>query len=256
MKETAIKKIEELEELGRSFETKLGFVFRGQGCAKWDLATTLERHCDRLMVPVQDLEPWIYNDFKRQAANYIDGNTPSKDETIDWLSLMRHHGAPSRLLDFSCSFWIAVFFALESAESEFAVFAVNLDGLFKTGIGTVSKSRMSGVEIVSNSILGEDHFDPPFVFGCSPNIENQRFASQQGHFLVGTSSKTRFHDAIEQMDQKSENRIIEKFILDFGLQHQLLYKLASMNISMASLMPGLDGFARSLCNPRLKNVLY
>jgi hypothetical protein len=43
--------------------------------------------------------------------------------------LIQHHGGPTRLLDFTHSFYVAAFFALERATEDVAVWAVNLDRL-------------------------------------------------------------------------------------------------------------------------------
>src|SRR6058998_3676205 len=45
--------------------------------------------------------------------------------TLEWLALMQHYGAPTGLLDFTRSFWIALFFAFEEAESDCSVVALD-----------------------------------------------------------------------------------------------------------------------------------
>lgn len=50
-------------------------------------------------------------EFQRKAALYIE-HEPDKDNFLEWLSLMRHCGAPTRLMDWTYSFFIAVYFAL------------------------------------------------------------------------------------------------------------------------------------------------
>jgi len=39
---------------------------------------------------------------------------------------MQHHGAPTRLLDFTYSFYIAAYFALEESEKDCAIWALNM----------------------------------------------------------------------------------------------------------------------------------
>jgi len=55
------------------------------------------------------IEAEFVAEFQRGARNYL-----NKDELpeylIEWLALMQHHGAPTRLLDFSRSPFIAAFF--------------------------------------------------------------------------------------------------------------------------------------------------
>jgi len=54
---------------------------------------------------------------------------------VEWLALMRHYGAPTRLMDWTWSFYVAVFFAMHDippeSEDNCAVWALNLDELRK-----------------------------------------------------------------------------------------------------------------------------
>src|SRR5258708_4434671 len=66
-----------------------------------------------------------------QYANHV----PRKNSEIEWLSVMRHHGAPTRLLDFTYSIYVAAYFALETADMDCAVWAVNGPWALKESVG-------------------------------------------------------------------------------------------------------------------------
>src|SRR5262245_56010695 len=94
------------------------WLFRGQRCDKWELRTSLERCWERLKIKSNlrnDFELRIIREFKRAYHQYAQ-HIPSSDNIIEWLSLMQHHGAPTRLLDFTYSIYVAAYFAIEYAE--------------------------------------------------------------------------------------------------------------------------------------------
>ena len=67
--------------------------------------------------------------FRRKAHNYLD-DPRALDDDLRCLALMQHHGAPTRLLDFTKSPYVAAFFALESATDDASVYALNTPALW------------------------------------------------------------------------------------------------------------------------------
>ena len=53
------------------------------------------------------------------------GHVPEWEDDFQWLALMQHHGAPTRLLDFTWSPYVAAFLALERAVDDAAVWAIH-----------------------------------------------------------------------------------------------------------------------------------
>src|SRR5262245_61006901 len=91
------------------------WIFRGVSAWEHKLDTTFDRVVADLSLDEADrwkFEAWMLSEFKRRAHHYLGkSNTPNPNDYLEWFSLMRHHGAPSRLLDFSYSFFVAAYFA-------------------------------------------------------------------------------------------------------------------------------------------------
>lgn len=77
------------------------------------------------------VEAGLLRQFKRQCHHHT-SQTPEPRDTMEWLALMQHYGAPTRLLDWPYSFYAAVFFAVDGASERkvgdtCCVWAINAD---------------------------------------------------------------------------------------------------------------------------------
>jgi hypothetical protein len=98
---------------------KHGWLYRGQRGADWSLQTSLER-CDRQGIPAArrvSVELELSREFRRAYHQYA-LHVPRPESVLEWSSVMQHHGAPTRLLDFTYSIYVAAYFALESPDGE------------------------------------------------------------------------------------------------------------------------------------------
>jgi hypothetical protein len=254
-----------------------GSVYRGQSNLEWELETSLRRtiinndkHC---VTDEPDdgqfafAERMSLRNFKSRAHFYLN-HLPSVDDLIGWLAVMQHHGAPTRLLDFSYSLYISIYFALINTTTDSCVWAINDNWLRAQGTIYSADSgflatndlrfgQLSAIYKTANSIISENNFDNdngedaivnPAIMMLELDQQIPRLAIQQGLFLMPTNIQKSFVTNLKSMyDQdQSHTDVITKLIFPIGLRYRALSHLKMMNITAETLFPGIDGFAVSL----------
>ena len=133
------------------------WLFRGQSDAGWPITSSLERMnriaCDHLRDServFRATERIAIEEFKRQAHALVENGNLSN---LEWTMLMRHHGVPTRLVDFTEVPLFALFFAIEDDSSkDFAVWAVARDEMkdwyAQSRIGT----KIPGIDELSKTL--------------------------------------------------------------------------------------------------------
>jgi hypothetical protein len=235
------------------------WLFRGQSHAKWNLRTSLERIFDREAIPFgkrSDLEAELLRDFRRAYHQY-GFHVPAPDAHLEWLSLMQHHGAPTRLLDFSYSVYVAAYFALEHAEDEdCAVFAVNGPWAVNQSIAALKTKGKDDLEKHTGRTTREVEkeaydalFTEPFAkcaYPVNPFRLNDRLRIQKGLFVMPGDARIGFMQNLEALPGHDSGENFVKVIIPAKMKRQALEHLFYMNVSRTSLFPGLDGYASSL----------
>ncbi len=251
-KEIPFTNWDEFKNLAKN--SRLEWIFRGQSNACWELQTTLER--SNIVTDFPEFEDQLIEEFIRGAKFYLkEEQIPSS--LLEWFSLIQHFGAPSRLLDFSKSPYIAAYFAFEQATEEFekvSIWVVDKISLFQSAMyyfdGKIEKKTNS------HYVFADETFECVFdkskeggfncVFPVEPKNVNQRYHLQQSIFLC---QGNQYESLINQFGFIRED-LIEKTIMKVTIptseKKTAIRDLIKMNITRATLFPGLDGFAKSL----------
>lgn len=235
------------------------WIFRGINDSTLALETALERNGrihDGGTSNLKVREATLLREFQRRYYHYSQ-HAPLKDDTLEWLSIMQHHGAPTRLLDWSYSIYVAAYFALEDAEDDCAVWAINTDWIFreleKLFDDTARKQFLiAPIQDTDNhralfdELFMRNEHGLSFVASFAPFRMNQRLTIQKGTFVVPSDISKGFEDNLSAMTGHDDSNNLKRVIIPISQRKLAIESLFYMNISRATLFPGLDGFSSSL----------
>ncbi len=232
------------------------WCFRGDQCQAGGFKTSLERAAvdrwGRDWSELLAIEEGLVRRFKREAHLYL-SNEPAEGDRIGWLSLMRHHGAPTRLLDWTYSFFVAVHFAIEKTEpgERTAIWAMDLGRIWERAYERDHlRPLLAGDPNVKQKETVDAIIDArppdPLVFRLNPWRMNRRLILQQSVFLVPGDITRSFMDNLRAMDDPEELVVEIPLSTERSFLQEATRELLAMNMTSATLFPGLDGFARNL----------
>lgn len=285
------------------------WLYRGQGDRRWPLATSLER----LVRPRENrlvAEEASVRRFSGPARLYL----PSERVPLfrlEWLALMQHHRVPTRLLDWTRSPYVALYFAFSTSPEDadsVALWAIDRQFLSimqlkatahlyrlamdrpklaetlawhaqrgvrlswdeartDTSEGSplgspeaeeeaVKKLRLviSGLEHSHahgryfDAIMDVADYGQAAVFEAEPFFANERMYAQQAVSLFPCDASLPFEENLTMGGSASDPKRVLKLVLPKVMKADVLKRLAQMNITEATLFPGLDGLGVTVKN--------
>jgi hypothetical protein len=241
-------RVQSWSEFNRYISNRDGWAFRGQSDARWPLLSSLPR---RLQQNKVDREHWRQREerairiFRRKAHVYLPDKSVLEDD-LRCLAMMQHHGAPTRLLDFTKSPFVAAFFALEQAAGDAAVYALNTPYIWAAG---PDHDPALTRDVIDPRVPGnfERHFAVnklPVVWFGEPREMDRRLVAQSGLLVVpGVLDKTL---DVLLAGYAHEQVLVERVLLGADIRAEVMHELYRMNITHATLFPDLEGLARSI----------
>lgn len=212
------------------------FIYRGQDNRFFTLTSSLYRKDG-----YKEREENIIKDFNLKADGYFK-HEMAHFEKVDKLALMQHHGIPTKLLDFTESPILALYFALKDLTREFfdkapCVYVIDISAFKKNKGRILSSSQVedkSGTKIFSSSYQNAN-------FAFSPKLKSERLTAQKGVFIAMKDD--------EPLESSAKGYLI-KIIIPRAFILSIRQELHNMGITPTTIYPDFEGLAKEVQDPR------
>lgn len=200
-----------------------------------------------------DAEFSIIESFKRKAPA-LASRLPQNDDHVAWLFLMQHHGAPTRLLDWTKSVLVSLYFAVEKHHSEDGeLWALYPEALNKhNGYFGLPLPRCK----ILNYLAAEpSHNDPKklaeelglkkipqYPHAVDPPLHFSRMVTQMSAFTI----HPRPVKGYTIPDIMTEEKHFVRYLIPSSCKRRMLSDLAALGISRMTLFPDLDSLSHDV----------
>lgn len=210
--------LSELKRVTRQLGNRV--LYRGHSSADYRLVPTLGR-LEMDSASLTEIEKTIFLRFKLLSHQYF-GNQARSD--LDWLILARHYGLNTRILDWTRSVYVALYFALHGrSKIKHEPFSI---------IAYKDPNIQSYFELRDSNPFGfsDDVFFEP------PNMDS-RISNQQSILSIHPSPS---------QDIEGENIFQMNIFPSLSNLKEIELELSEVGISHSTIFPGPEGIARHL----------
>jgi FRG domain-containing protein len=219
------------------------FVFRGVPRVSHTLDTSLQTG------GFISHEKHLLTSFRKYAVE----SAVHGDWVWNWFSLAKHHGLPTRLLDWSYSPYVAMHFATENVrefDHDGAIWCVDYqktNELLPPRVREILKSENANIfttEMLNRVATTLDDFDAlggDFVLFFEPPSLDERIVNQFALFSLPSSARLSLEELL-----RVREAMYRRIIIPADLKWEVRDKLDQANITERVLFPGLDGLSQWL----------
>ncbi|HEY0139777.1 MAG TPA: FRG domain-containing protein [Thermoanaerobaculia bacterium] len=229
------------ESLGRH---RSNFVFRGVPRARHGLQTSLQTG------NFVQQERHLLTSFRKYALR----SAVHGDWVWNWLSLAKHHGLPTRLLDWTYSPYVAMHFAthdIRHFDEDAAIWCVDYrktNELLPKPLCHVLKDEEVNIfttEMINRVATTVQEFDQlaknDFVLFFEPPSLDERIVNQFALFSLPSSASLALDTLLQQREA-----MYRRIVIPAELKWEIRDKLDQANVTERVLFPGLDGLSQWL----------
>ena len=250
--------------------------YRGHADKEWELIPKVQRNFVGSEEELFRKERYYTNDFQARASVFKSPTLPI-DDYANWLTLMQHYGLPTRLLDWSRSPLVALYFAVSDEsqcdkdgciwmltprklnENQHLEKPSMIDGkkydnvyIYNTKHKTITTMiypafRRWKLSSVPEIITPEDRkFAHRFedlknkIAACYPTEADGRVYNQFAAFTV--------HNSINKLVDICDDSTLLRITIPHEYKSHLLYELAICGITQSYIYPDLEHLAKEIEN--------
>jgi len=215
--------------------------FRGKGQETWHLEPKLLRNA-----PAGTLETHFINRFK-QNASFLLERTPASE--FDWLFLMQHYGMATRLLDWSESPLVGLYFAVEEAQhhdSDGALWALmptllnaksHYRPLYEHEVPSFDDEHLNNYE---PSTIALEQRSSLYPMAAIARRNSGRMQAQQGVFTISHRENIKIEEVGEDATARDH---VWRYIIPAFAKAQMKRDLKLLGFTRFHLFPELDSIA-------------
>ncbi|MFT7035866.1 MAG: hypothetical protein ACJA2S_004390 [Cyclobacteriaceae bacterium] len=218
--------------------------FRGQANSTWDLLPSISRIFKDYPVDLKKalgIELNMYREFLMSRKLY---GSFAPDDITEYKNIaqfmeMQHYSCPTRVLDWSHSPYVALYFAIDNELKHDG----KIYGFHNSNLNQMNKKYF---EDLSEDLILENRGEPT-VYPLMLARHNERTLSQQGVFTISNDIFADHYQLISNALSKEnlkENAV--EMTIPKELKIEFMARLRNMNINGLTLFPGLDGLGKSL----------
>lgn len=236
-----IDKVNEINEAWFGNNSTVSAWFRGQSDERWSLVPSIYRSQIS-----STYEREMVRDFKLRAkalAKHI------PDNDIEWMILMQHYSLPTRLIDWSEGYLLALYFAVSNykTDRDSAVWILDPWSLNLESIKYKSIPTSSSETLKDHTLIDDDNIKNGYVqrkvkaqlpVAFRPARLNDRIIAQRGVFTI----HGHYNDGL---DLKT-NIKVKKIVIDRNSKINIFRELYLAGISHSTINPDIDGLSKEI----------
>jgi hypothetical protein len=220
--------------------------FRGHGDAAWALTPGWYRLGGSVLGIGAEYysEATLLETFKLRAPTYLE-RLPATD--WEWLFLMQHYGLRTRLLDWTESSLIALYFAIRdhTGEADAAVWIMNPWWLNRETFGDYMLFSVDDPRASDHAPLRPGReLKARLPIAITPSHGSQRIAAQRGVFTIHGAEQ----DALDRLARRRGKELpnLRRIVIPRARVAWIRRELAISGISESLIFPELSGLCREI----------